>query len=508
MTSETLKDSGADLALFLRRHPWLTSIGTFIALCVVVFFCLEWRAEQRWQRYAAEARSRGVKLMPTDFARPKIPDEQNFAALPMMRKIFAEPGGTKLFELPKAKVNSADYLPFPKGNSQPAPADVAKGSNADLATWQDYFISIGFLKEKSSDPAHGVLQALEHFAPEFREWSEWRTRSQCRFPLDLTQGFKLRLPHLGPIQAATKVFVLRMRAHLAAGESAAAYADFQDALQAYRMLHEEPFLITGLVRAFLLRTLMEGVGDGLENRTWAPADLEKIQEDLSSLRLIDDWLFALESERGSTNATVESWLNASLRERRQILSENFGFFGRDRATEIFFPLFPRMIFRDNQLRNNHYLDELTARIDVASQTVNLDKPTPSLGSGAAGSYDRFYYAPFFYSAGVYPSVEARFVSLRVSLDETRLACALERFGLKHGGYPETLAELAPEFLAAIPVDPYSHAPYRYQRVGSTSFRLYGVGENRTDEGGTIVPGVPERKQLDAVWPYAPAPSVP
>ena len=85
MRPDILQDSGADLALFLRRHPWLTSIVTVVTLCVIVFFCLEWRAEQRWQRYAAEARSRGVKLLLTDFARPEIPDEQNFAAVHFLR---------------------------------------------------------------------------------------------------------------------------------------------------------------------------------------------------------------------------------------------------------------------------------------------------------------------------------------------------------------------------------------------------------------------------------------
>ena len=49
MKSETLKDSGADLALVVRRHPWLTAIAAIIAVGVIVFFCFEWRAEQRWQ---------------------------------------------------------------------------------------------------------------------------------------------------------------------------------------------------------------------------------------------------------------------------------------------------------------------------------------------------------------------------------------------------------------------------------------------------------------------------
>lgn len=511
MKSETLQDSGADLAQFIRRHPWLTAIVVFIAACVAVFFFLEWRSEKRWQRYAAEARARGVKLMAADFVRPEIPDEQNFAALPMIRRLFTGDEGGKLFFLPpvkSSKSDKSDYLLFPDGNAPPDRANPGQNPNIDLAIWRDYFHAVGFLTEKSDNPARDVLRALERFAPEFREWSEWHTRPQCRFLIDYTQGFNVRLPHLIPAQAATRMFVLRMRAHLAAGDSAAAYADFQDGLQVYRMLREEPSLIHGLVRIGTVGMLLDGLGDGLKNRTWAPAELERIQGDLAAIRLMDDWQFVLASERGSFNFTVESWLKATIRERGRMLSGNFGFLSPDRSTEITFQLCPRMVYRDNQLRKNRHVDELQARIDTGSQTLNLDGLTPSLGNGPTDIFERFHYFLFFISAGVYTSVETRFAWLEVVLDEARIACALERFRAKHGAYPEQLTELAPEFLPTLPSDLYARASFHYQRVGETSYRLYSVGENRTDDGGQRVPGVPDRKQLDAVWPYAPAPAAP
>ncbi|HSI12822.1 MAG TPA: hypothetical protein VK961_12305 [Chthoniobacter sp.] len=509
MKSETLQDSGADLALFRRRHPWLTAIVSFVAMCVVVFFCLEWRAEQRWQRYAAEARVRGVKLMLTDFAQPEIPDEQNFAALPMMRKISGDAGGNGPFYLPQAKDAGADDLVFPKGNQPPSFGDLKRGPNIDLAIWQDYFHQTGFLAEKSADPARDVLQALEHFAPELREWSEWRTRPECRFPLDLTKGIDLRLPYRTSFVEAGKVLTLRMRAHLVSGDSPAAYSDFQDALQAYRLLLAEPSLISGLVRTSILHTLLDGVGDGLQNQLWGPEELDRVQSDLSSIRLMDDWRFALASERASFNTTVESWLNTSFRERGRTIAENFGFVVRpDDSTVLIFQLCPRGVFRDGQLRMNRYLDELLARIDTRSQTLDIDGPTPSFTNGPVDTSERLHYFLFFMSVGICRKAESRLIFSQTILDEARLACALERFRVKHGAYPETLAELPPEIIAAVPIDPYSHAPYRYQRAGSTSFRLYGVGENRTDDGGQIAPGVADRKQLDAVWPYAPLPSVP
>ena len=62
----------------------------------------------------------------------------------------------------------------------------------------------------------------------------------------------------------------------------------------------------------------------------------------------------------------------------------------------------------------------------------------------------------------------------------------------------------PSFIAAAPNDVYASAPYRYRRIGETSFQLYGVGKNRKDDGGFIAPRLPENQQLDAIWLYAPS----
>jgi hypothetical protein len=50
-----------------------------------------------------------------------------------------------------------------------------------------------------------------------------------------------------------------------------------------------------------------------------------------------------------------------------------------------------------------------------------------------------------------------------------------------GHLPETLEELVPDYLPAIPRDPFDGQPFRY----SAERRLvYSVGENLADDGGT------------------------
>lgn len=74
------------------------------------------------------------------------------------------------------------------------------------------------------------------------------------------------------------------------------------------------------------------------------------------------------------------------------------------------------------------------------------------------------------------------------IDATRLLIALERCRLARDVYPEKLGELVPEFLAAIPDDPYSEDGFVYKRgdnpAAKGGYTLYSVGDDGEDNGGT------------------------
>jgi hypothetical protein len=92
------------------------------------------------------------------------------------------------------------------------------------------------------------------------------------------------------------------------------------------------------------------------------------------------------------------------------------------------------------------------------------------------------------------------------------AIALERYHGKHGTYPASLAPLAPEFLAVVPMDFMDGQPLRYRLTDDGHFVLYSVGLNCIDDGGkTSDPSAPQWFQtildhpggppnLDIVWP--------
>ncbi len=64
-----------------------------------------------------------------------------------------------------------------------------------------------------------------------------------------------------------------------------------------------------------------------------------------------------------------------------------------------------------------------------------------------------------------------------------LRLALRAYRLDYGAYPPTPAQLAPRYLAQVPVDPFGRgAIWRYKRVGD-SYAAWSIGPDRTDNGG-------------------------
>lgn len=65
----------------------------------------------------------------------------------------------------------------------------------------------------------------------------------------------------------------------------------------------------------------------------------------------------------------------------------------------------------------------------------------------------------------------------------RALVAILRFRLDRGAMPQRLAELSPDYLAAVPVDEYSGMHLKYDVEGG-GFTLYSVGNNLEDDGGS------------------------
>ena len=82
-----------------------------------------------------------------------------------------------------------------------------------------------------------------------------------------------------------------------------------------------------------------------------------------------------------------------------------------------------------------------------------------------------------------------------ALQTARVGCAVQRHRLAHAGHlPETLAELVPTFLEAVPLDPFDGQPLRYRHTNDL-YVVYSVGPDGEDQDG----GMKEFARQKTAW---------
>ena len=467
--------------------------GAVLFTLIVAFFSIEKaRGRSAWKRYQEEARARQTKLNLTEFVQPAVPDERNFAATPLFQDAFADPAAGKVLELPHA--NRAKL---------PALGNITKDQLPDLAAWQKFFVEAKFIPAAGDDPAADVLKALEHYAPQWEQLQAAAARPESRFPVRYEDGAAAALPHVQLFQSASRIIALKLAAHLAQGNSAAAYEDFRLGLRLYAALEKEPTLIAGLVRISGLSTLENGVWAGLVQRQWAAPELEKMESGLAQLRLLDDCALSLGSERGFNNLIYDQYARKGAADLAELLVAFQD--GQPRpstrlATMLLTP-YPSGWWRLSQTRTNRYFDESLGQISQDPPRVYLDRPVTTMPASMAsvGILEHARYFLFFTMVPAMSDIERRYAYAQTLLDETRLGCALERHRLANGNYPASLEPLTPAFLRVVPRDVVNGTPLHYRLSEGGGYVLYSVGWNLQDDGGKSDPNGSITKQPDWVW---------
>jgi hypothetical protein len=79
------------------------------------------------------------------------------------------------------------------------------------------------------------------------------------------------------------------------------------------------------------------------------------------------------------------------------------------------------------------------------------------------------------------------------------ALAIQRHRLAAGELPETLADLVPTYLDAVPGDPFDGNDLRYEKLGH-GFVVYSIGEDLSDDGGKEkLPGSGKARNWDVTF---------
>ncbi len=527
----------------LTSSPWLLSLG--IALTVLILLGLlarcfsSWRGFKRlvlslaclagvialfyaeedirgrlaWEHFKAQWEAKGEKFEFAAFVPPPVPDDQNFALTPLVATTYGQlldRNGHRIFP-PDTNVVNRLQMPLDAGDGGPTNGigNWQKALPSNLEAWQHYYRNLSLttnlfpVPPQPQTPAADVLLALSKYDSTIEELRRAAALPASRFPLnyDNEEPFSILLPHLAPAKGCAILLRLRALAELEAGQSEAALADIKLAWQVGEKFRSEPFLISQLVRIAMFHITAQAVWEGLAKHRWTDAQLVELGHQLAAYDFVADYQAAMRAE----NACQVFGTDFLRRHPAQLWS--IAEVGKNEPAcfkELAPYLMPSGWFYQNELCSSKFvLEQLVPVADVAQQTIS-----PSLVKQANESLQAMRPTPYtvicrMLLPGLTNSVR-RFALTQIAVNLARTACALERYRLAQGKYPETLDALAPQFIANVPRDPIGGQPLHYRPTDDGQFILYSVGWNATDDGGTVAltkSGSVDLDKGDCVWRY-------
>ena len=238
---------------------------------------------------------------------------------------------------------------------------------------------------------------------------------------------------------------------------------------------------------------------GLAEHRWSEAQLAEIQFRLAQFDCPPSFVLAMEGERAFSIAGLDLMIRDP-----QVYDS---FMGPPPGILRVLRIIPRSIMRHNQVSMVHdqsvALGHLRTAIATAPQTGLLTVMRSQ--EARLESYTSRPYSPYTALFAMLAPVSGKAIN-RTARAETDVklaitACALERYRLAQGEYPERLGQLAPKFVDAIPIDPMVNEPFRYRRTDDSWFLLYSVGPNGNDDGGLMrSEDKSDKEEKDWPWP--------
>jgi len=538
---------------FSRRTLGRILVGLAAFVTLIALVCTEenWRGKRAWERYKHELEAQGEKLDWNDYVPPPAPDQQNFAMTPFLAPLFDfNPSPRKEGQSLWRDTNGYNRITSFQGHlgtAEQATTDHDQPRTAqrmtDLQGWaaalagrtnnaaaaetaaQKAFRRRYGLEGASGAPepppaaaepsaaepsltraqaAAEVLRGLAKYDPIAEELRSASQRPYARFNVRYEDDFapSILLPQLACMKSATVLFQVRASAELALDQTDQAWSDTKMALRLADTLKDEPFLISKLVQVALVHLSLRPIWEGLAGHKWSEAQLAEIEQRLGQINLLAD--AAMRGERALSLHTVEQ-----LRDHGIIDAED----SSKRLPGLASLLLGGFFYQNELSIARTYQQFFVPVADAANQRMFPSRALANdtaLQDALAGGFRPYkLFARMLLPALV--GAETKFAFGQTRVNQAIVACALERYRLAEGRFPESLEPLSPRFLAAMPHDVTTGAPFIYRRVPDGQFLLYSVGWNEKDDGGTIVlPGGKDHKrdltEGDWVWQYpAPAP---
>ena len=304
------------------------------------------------------------------------------------------------------------------------------------------------------------------------------------YPLDFEDGFGTLLSHAQNLRMCVRFLLLDAHVHVRGGDMEAATQSLDSSLIAARSLQAEPVIVSQMVYKSLIKRNLEAQMRMVSYGAFSDAQLARLQATLRSFDVRYGMTRGFQGE--------QAMFLIALRDGDR---EQLGYAGFEglRLNEVW--LLSKLGSRfDDVLLLSECQQQFLATLDkpwpdAMNEVQRVADETTAATEGTV-SERRFQLTRACLKLPYSPAMPfhaAATVEAKLHMMDALLAA--KRFHLKHGRLPERLDQLVPEFLEAVPQDPFSPADAIEFLSNQNSVKVSSVGlegsvasdlANRTD----------------------------
>ena len=366
------------------------------------------------------------------------------------------------------------------------------------------------------DSAHSVADFLawsDQAVPDFDLIREALKRPYSRMDGDYSIPYEQPIPNFITVRAVAQVLAERAQCYLLLGQP-------DKALQELTLLHDfrhlleaapsgKPMtLVSAMINVAVTGLYVDTIARGLQSHAWQEPQLAALQKQLADINLTPFVGEALKAEQASVCHTAEIVEFSKIAMPEVMFSGPPKTIGRrieQNLKSCGYNLLPRGWVYQNMAVYASLIQLPIDSFEPTDETISPQKIERAM-SNLDASVNRYSLFGMLAAIGIPNFTKAMQTTAhnQTMVNEAQIACALERYKLANGNYPETLNALVPQFIETIPHDIIGGQPLHYRRTDDGKFLLYSFGWNERDDGGekhqyNNVGGGVDYSQGDWVW---------
>ncbi len=319
----------------------------------------------------------------------------------------------------------------------------------------------------------------------------------CRYPVDLSDGFNALIPYLGELKIAIQMLNLEAMLHAENGDPESAVRSVKSALGVLRSLQKEPVAVSQLVRVAcqaLTLSVLEWLVNRIELTDGQLAELSRVLATADEHSLDFNRAFIGEMCSGIALLTLPSSQISQFLSDYRNRSSKSPFESNLRAMALDLRRFAGLNDRIAIIYLDYMKDFIEANRDA------FEGRGEAIGTVLDNKLESMWKRDLFlreFMPGL-PRLSAINLRAMAHLRTARTAIAIQRYRLAAGKLPEALKDLVPNYLDAVPTDPFDGRELRYEKLG-VGFVVYSIDKDLHDDGGLEEPSLEKKRAGVSNW---------